>query len=574
MELSQSPVNRLLEHLRVAAGLLDAAELRQDVLRVCDRLSHSTFRIAVFGPFNYGKSTLLNALLGERALPIDLIPTTGAAISVRYGPELQTRIRLSDGSAIQEMGTEVLKRFAILDDNRRMRDDVAAVEVFCPHPFLKTGVELLDLPGTNDREAQDALVRDQLLTADLVVQVLDGRKLMTLGERENLRDWLLDRGIETVVFVVNFLNLMEPDDQQQVSRRMRFVAESFRSKLPAGISNLYRVDALPALRARLKGDMAAAQIAGLPAFETALQAIAQFHQEQPFQTRLPRLLAIAPQVQQALHQQIEAITTEINTKVYSTAETLDQKTQIKQKAQKLIKQGFSSSLSALREWLALPNLLSQYQLGATAALQQFEFQTWEATVLKPDWAAKKRTVVEWVYKACDFFDDPRPADLWFAFPEEPEVILPDPNFDATGPKKGDVAPVAIATGLGWVLGGPIGAAVFGGASYLINQTSQTNQANQTGENQPQSVRQPNSAEDYATQMHQLYENAAQAYLSRFSSLALAALQQYEIAANSVIERAIAPELAPAPDLSHQHHQLSLIQAALDNLNQSLHLLTS
>jgi predicted GTPase len=286
--LEQSGVENLLEHLRAAVGWLDAqTSLRQDVLNVCDRLTHSTFRIAVFGPFNYGKSTLLNALLGERTLPIDLIPTTGAAIAVRYGAELQTRIRLSDGSEIQETGTEVLKRFAILDDNRRMRDDVVAVEVFCPHPFLQTGVELLDLPGTNDRGAQDTLVRDQLLTADLVVQVLDGRKLMTLGERENLRDWLLDRGIETVVFVVNFLNLMEPDEQQQVSRRMRFVAESFRSKLPTGISNLYRVDALPALRARLKGDMSAAQTAGLPAFETALQAIAQFHQEQPLQTRLP-----------------------------------------------------------------------------------------------------------------------------------------------------------------------------------------------------------------------------------------------------------------------------------------------
>ncbi|NJL40438.1 MAG: dynamin [Leptolyngbyaceae cyanobacterium SM1_4_3] len=561
----QSVVENLLEHLRAAAGLLDTAALRQDVLRVCDRLTHPT-RIAVFGPFNYGKSTLLNALLGERALPIDLIPTTGAAIAVRYGTELKTRIQLSNGTEIQETGTEVLKRFAILDDNRRMRDDVAAVEVFCPHPFLQTGVELLDLPGTNDREAQDALVRDQLLTADLVVQVLDGRKLMTLGERENLRDWLLDRGIETVVFVVNFLNLMEPDDQQQVSRRMRFVAESFRSKLPAGISNLYRVDALPALRARLKGDIAAAQTAGLSAFETALQAIAHFHQEQPLQTRLPRLLAIAPLVQQALRRQIEAITTAINTQS-STSQTLSQKAQIKQKAQKLIKQGFSNSLSALRDWLALPNLLNQYQLGATTALQQFEFKDWEATVLKPDWTAQKRAVMEWIYKACDFFEQPRPADLWVAFPEEPEVILPNSKSDSDAPKqKADVAPVAIATGLGWVLGGPIGAAVFGGASYLINQT------NQTDASQPQ-ANQSASVEDYTAQIHQLYENAAKDYLSRFSSLALTALQQYEATANSVIEMAIAPESPPAPPDSHQRHQLSLLQATLDNLNQTLLLLT-
>ncbi|WP_353737156.1 dynamin family protein [Moorena sp. SIO3B2] len=119
----------------------------------------------------------------------------------------------------EQLSTEVLKRYAILDEQRCMRSDVASIEVYCPHPFLKTGVEFLDLPGTNDREAQDNLVRDQLLTADLVVQVLDGRQLMTLGERENLRDWLIDRGIKTVVFVVNFLNLLEPDQQKEVQTR-------------------------------------------------------------------------------------------------------------------------------------------------------------------------------------------------------------------------------------------------------------------------------------------------------------------------------------------------------------------
>ncbi|NEQ08638.1 MAG: hypothetical protein F6K37_22615 [Moorea sp. SIO4E2] len=222
-QIYQSVVN----YLRSAIGLLDLEQdspLRKDVIALCDHLENPTFRIAVFGPFNYGKSTLLNALLGKRTLPIGLIPTTGAAIHIRYGEELHTRIILTDGTEISENSTEVLKRYAILDEQRCMRSDVASIEVYCPHPFLKTGVEFLDLPGTNDREAQDNLVRDQLLTADLVVQVLDGRQLMTLGERENLRDWLIDRGIKTVVFVVNFLNLLEPDQQKEVQTRACLLA--------------------------------------------------------------------------------------------------------------------------------------------------------------------------------------------------------------------------------------------------------------------------------------------------------------------------------------------------------------
>ncbi|MEJ1934295.1 dynamin family protein, partial [Nostoc sp. NIES-2111] len=187
----------LVEGLKSASGLLElerTSKLYRDVMSVCDYLVNPNFRIAVFGPFNYGKSTLLNAMLGSQTLPIDLIPTTGAAITVKYGSSVRSRIMLVDGTEVYRSGTEVLQQFAILDGNRQMRQDVASVEVFCPHPFLETGVEFVDLPGTNDREEQDNLVKEQLLSADLVVQLLDARKLMTLGERENLRDWLLDRG--------------------------------------------------------------------------------------------------------------------------------------------------------------------------------------------------------------------------------------------------------------------------------------------------------------------------------------------------------------------------------------------
>ena len=265
----------LINTLQRAVGLLDVshARLKAEVLSQCDRIAQPTLRITVFGPFNYGKSTLLNALLGEKTLPIDLVPTTGAAITVSHGATLTSRISLADGTTVEEPGTDLLKRYAILDEQRRMRQDVTAVEVCCPHPFLQSGVELVDLPGTDDRDAQNELVHTKLLEADAVIQLLDGRKLMTLAEREHLRDWLLDRGITTVIFVVNFLNLMEPEDRKQVLYRLRFLAQDFRATLPDGVSNLYAVDALPALRARLKGNMAAATQAGLPALESALQNI-------------------------------------------------------------------------------------------------------------------------------------------------------------------------------------------------------------------------------------------------------------------------------------------------------------
>lgn len=75
-----TPQDQLIDRLRQAAGLLGGshAELKAEIIEAGDRIHDPTYRIAVFGPFNYGKSTLLNALLGERTLPMDLVPTTGA----------------------------------------------------------------------------------------------------------------------------------------------------------------------------------------------------------------------------------------------------------------------------------------------------------------------------------------------------------------------------------------------------------------------------------------------------------------------------------------------------------------
>jgi hypothetical protein len=547
----------LVSNLRSAIGVLEldrTSPLYRDAVSICDYLEDPIFRIAVFAPFNYGKSTLLNAILGNRTLPIDLIPTTGAAIHVRYGNELQTRITLTDGQEISESGTSVLKQFAILDDQRRMRGDVTSVQVFCPHPFLKTGVELVDLPGTDDREAQDTLVRDKLLTADLVIQVLDARKLMTLYERENLRDWLLDRGIRTVVFVANFLNLLEPEDQKKVYNRLLFVAESFRADLPNNISNLYRVDALPALRARLKGDVSAAQSSGLAMFESALQTVVAVKQEK-HDIRFPRVQAIANQIKTALQAKAQAISTEVE----AAGNKRKTKLEIRYKAQKLIQKGFSASVSDFQSWLYLPKLINGYQSELAKALEQGIFSTWERGEFQQEIADYQQSIVKWVHQACEFFDCPQPADLSIPFPEQPQVILPQPPQSPSSSKSSDdVAPVALTTGLGWILGGPVGAVVAGGATYLLNKLNQNSEPTQS-----------DTSASYLEQVQDAYSLAAKDYLTRFSTQSFSTLDQYEKTAEKIIHIQINEEPVK---LTNQHYQLQLLHTLLDSLNQELELL--
>jgi GTPase SAR1 family protein len=519
----------LLAHIKTAANKLEIdpnSRLGNDLKTLVNKADRSNYQIAVFGPFNHGKSTLLNAILGNKTLPIDLIPTTGAAIKVVYGEELATKITLTNGQVISAANTDILTEFAILDDDRRMRDDVLEVEVSFPHPFLQTGVELIDLPGTNDRDEQDKLVRDRLLAADLVVNVLDVRKLMTLGEREHLRDWLENRGINTVVFVANFTNMLEPEEQKEIQHRLRFVAESFRSQLPPGISNLYRVDALPALRARLKGDDATLHTSGLSSFISALQAIVSHQKEELAEVRLPVLRSIGLEIQQLLQQQIADLSTKVNENIAKGERELT----LKRQAQKLIQTGWETSLKEIEQWVYLPNLISFYQSPLTTAIQRGEFASWESSNVRPRLQHSQREVNDWIAKAESFFNTPSVEPLTIDLPEPPEVLLPESSNPPPPPRTSSLdgfTPTAIATGLGWVLGGPLGAVVAGSATTIASKIS--------GDR-------PSDVIDNSTETFTAYHDAAGDYLLRLNTEIMDTIRAYRVRAIGVINPAIKIDL--------------------------------
>ena len=226
---------------------------------------------------------------------------------------------------------------------------------------------------------------------------------------------------------------------------------------------------------------------------------------------------------------------------------------LQQKAEKLIKQGFKASLSEFQSWLYLPKLLERYQSEVASALQQGEFKTWETGPFQQAFLEHQQAVVQWVNQACEFFNREQPDELLISFPGEPKVIIP--NQPITSKQSSGEVPVAIATGLGWFLEGPLGAAVVGGATYLLNQNEEK----------------PESSASYLNQVSQAYAEVTSDYLNRFSTQALSTLHQYEEIADKVIIFKVTEEPS---EITSQHHQLQLLHTLLNNLNQELELVSA
>src|SRR5260221_6327975 len=81
----------------------DAGGDRQRVLDTASDLREMFLMVVVIGEFNSGKSSFVNALLGDSILPMGITPTTDVIELIRYSPNKTHSDELRD-DAIREWG--------------------------------------------------------------------------------------------------------------------------------------------------------------------------------------------------------------------------------------------------------------------------------------------------------------------------------------------------------------------------------------------------------------------------------------------------------------------------------------
>ena len=132
-----------LARLAVEAGREHlAAEARSLEARVRDGL----FFVACVGQFKRGKSSLLNALLGESILPVGVAPVTTVVTVVRHGVRRGVRVRFAAGDW-RNISPSDLAMYVTEEQNPENVKTVTAVEVSMPCALLATGMCLVDTPG-------------------------------------------------------------------------------------------------------------------------------------------------------------------------------------------------------------------------------------------------------------------------------------------------------------------------------------------------------------------------------------------------------------------------------------------
>jgi small GTP-binding protein len=203
-----------LQELSEVADGLGAKSLKERVDReLVRKLEEDRFHLVVVGEFNHGKSTFVNALLGETVLPVGVTPTTAAIHHLKYAEQAEATVVYQSGRR-ETIPFAEAKRFAV--GGGASADEVDYLEVGYPAELLKERILLVDTPGVNDLSLQRAdITYSYIPRADAVLFLLDAGQILKESERQFLQDKLLKASRDKIVFVITKWDILNDDEKKE-----------------------------------------------------------------------------------------------------------------------------------------------------------------------------------------------------------------------------------------------------------------------------------------------------------------------------------------------------------------------
>lgn len=289
---------------------------------VTKNLQMGSFRLLVLGDMKRGKSTFLNALIGEDLLPSDVAPCTALLTTIRSGEEKEVIVYFKGGKDPKHLNFDTFKQLYTVNPRETKRlqtegtqafPDVDYAVVQYPLPLLEKGVEIVDSPGLNDTEERNERVLGYIRNCHAILFVLSATQQFTLEERRYLDDYIRDRGL-TTFFLINRWDeiaggLLDRDNPVLLEAAEEKVRTVFKTNLAEYCKSdgkdlyaerVFEISSLSALRQRLRN--LSLEKTGFPEFLGALDA---FLMRERFIAELHRTKTIAREVYTHVHSAIE-----------------------------------------------------------------------------------------------------------------------------------------------------------------------------------------------------------------------------------------------------------------------------
>jgi GTPase SAR1 family protein len=311
--IAQTIIECEMEGAKTSGKLGLEAEIER-LATASQNLRQGVFRLLVLGDMKRGKSTFLNALLGQNLLPSDVSPCTALLTVLKYGTKEKVTIHYKDDTAEEIDFPQFKQRYTINPEEAKTLEkvnqpafpDISHAVVEHPLPLLGKGIEFIDSPGLNDTAARNEQSLSYIYNCNAILFVMSASQPCTLDERRYLQNYLKNRGLN-IFFLINGWDrvrdsLINPEDTDELQAAEMKVSQVFRNNLSEYCQEqgqdiyykrVFEISALNALRSRLKDSESNLAGTGFPQF---LHTLNNFLTKERVSVEIDQALAIARQV--------------------------------------------------------------------------------------------------------------------------------------------------------------------------------------------------------------------------------------------------------------------------------------
>jgi GTPase SAR1 family protein len=371
-----------LEYLYRTAKALDLST--DDVESALAQVKNQTLSVVVVGEFKRGKSTFINALLGQDILPSDILPTTSTINRVVFGLTPSVTVRFKDGQE-QSIAIEQLENYVtkLTSDAEAISGRVQEALIHYPLHYCRNGVEIIDTPGLNDDGIMTEVTLSVLRRTEVVIMVTSAISPFAESEGAFLTHTLLEQGIDHILFVVNGIDHFK--NSEDVDRVLQSIKQRIQKHIHdwandqfgeeseeyedymkrTGSPRIYGLSSKQALQGKCTGDALLLERSRFQEFETSLNhLLTEERQRISLQMSVEGAIAAANQILNSIKTQYNALQSQ---------------------QQSFVRQSLSivESISSLRkqsreEWKHLDRGIVNIESEVTAILRSFNYRLEQA----------------------------------------------------------------------------------------------------------------------------------------------------------------------------------------------------
>jgi small GTP-binding protein len=279
---------RELLRLSEEVSLVNTAESIKETL---EKAEDEHFEVAIVGEFKRGKSTLINALLGQEVLPADVLPATATLNRVTYSKEPYVQVEYKNGNS-ERVDIDRLEDYVtkLTGESEMRAETVKEATVYYDTEFCRNNVDIIDTPGLNDDDQMTNVTLSILPKIDAAVFVISANSPFSQFEKEFLEKKMLTSDVGRIIFVVNCFGTFSQEDENKIvetvrSRIGKYVMEKAKKvmgedsrefavyKRKIGTPRVIGVYAKRALTAKTIGSDELLEQSNFPEFEKALETM-------------------------------------------------------------------------------------------------------------------------------------------------------------------------------------------------------------------------------------------------------------------------------------------------------------